>query len=443
MPERIRITDVSPRDGLQNEPGVIRTSDKVRLVELLAKTGVDEIEVGSFVSAKWVPQLADAAGVFDGLRPLFNREGGWETEARTSVYPSPDPGAAERSSLLRKEMLGVEWKLWERLKGDRLAGMEVRRRAPFGAHVLGFYCAEARLAIEVEGAMPDEVARRADDFQGFLADHGVSLLIVSQRDLEMNLENTVSLITRAALERSSKPLPPAGSPPLPLLSVLVPNLKGLESAAAVNTRAGFPLIGKVSVFTAASETFSSRNTNASIAETIERFRPLVPIAHGNNLLVRAYISCIIACPFEGPIDPARIAHVAGQLEDLGVDEIDLGDTIGAGKPDTIRTVLRSVHRGLHTTRLSALTLHLHDTFGVAADCVRAGLDFGIRSFDGAAGGLGGCPYASTPSARAPGNISTETLVKTIHSAGYSTGVDEGSLAEAGLFARSLAGSRCA
>jgi hydroxymethylglutaryl-CoA lyase len=353
-----------------------------------------------------------------------------------------DPMAAARSSDLRKKMSPAEWKLWERIKGERLGGMEVKRRYAFGAHVLGFFCPGARLAIEVKGGMPDEETRRGPDFAPFLSAHGVALLAVSARDLEADLEGTVSLITRTALERRSKPGAPSLAGGAPLLSALVPNLKGLEAALAINARGPEPLIGKVSVFTAASETFSRRNTNASIAETIERFEPVVKAAHEHRLLVRGYISCIIACPFEGPIDPGAVAAVAGQLEDLGVDEIDLGDTIGAGTPETVRTVLRSVHRRLKRVRLGSLTLHLHDTFGTAPECVKAALDFGVRSFDGAAGGLGGCPYASTPGKRAPGNIATEVLVRTIHGAGFVTAVDETALAEAGRFARSLtAGSR--
>ncbi len=300
--ERVRITDVSPRDGLQNEPGIIPTTDKVELIRRLCLTGVDEVEVTSFVSPKWVPQLADAQEVCASLSPL-------------------PPGGR------------------------------------IGGH--------------------------------------------------------------------------------PVFSVLVPNEKGMASALDVNARRH--VLSKVSVFTAASETFSKKNTNATIAETLERFVPVMEVAHDESLPVRAYISCVIACPFEGPISPAAVAHVARQLVDLGADEIDLGDTIGAGTPDTIRAMLAAVRAELGDSWLPAhrLTLHLHDTFGRAADCVNAALDFGVRSFDGSVAGLGGCPYASTPGKRAPGNISTELLVQTIHNAGYTTGVDTARLAEAADFARSI------
>ncbi|HYD01011.1 MAG TPA: hypothetical protein VEB22_07265, partial [Phycisphaerales bacterium] len=194
MAERVRITDVSPRDGLQNEAGVIPALEKVRLVELLCATGVDEVEVTSFVSAKWVPQLGDAREVFEGLAGLGL---------------TPLPGG--------------------------------------------------------EGGVRQ-----------------------------------------------------------PVLSVLVPNERGMQSALEVHGRGR--LIGKVSVFTAASETFSQRNTNAAIAETLERFKPVIAAARENRLPVRGYISCAVECPFEGPVAPAKVADVAAQLVRLGVDEIDLGDT---------------------------------------------------------------------------------------------------------------------
>ncbi len=296
--ERVRITDVSPRDGLQNEAGVIATADKVRLVDLLSASGVDEVEVTSFVSPKWVPQLGDAAEV----------------------------------------------------------------------------------------------------------------------------------LSKAAA-------PPTGV----VFSALVPNEKGLEGALSVNAaRPG--LVGKVSVFTAASETFARKNTNASIAETIERFVPVVTRAHEAGLRVRGYVSCVVACPFEGAIAPERVAWVSGRLLEIGVDEIDLGDTIGAGTPGTIREMLDAVLSACPTLErggAETLTLHLHDTFGRAAGCVVEALRAGVRSFDGSAGGLGGCPYASVEGRRAPGNIDTELLVRTIHAEGYRTGVDLGRLAGAGAMAREM------
>ena len=299
MPDRVRITDVAPRDGLQNEPGVITTADKARLVEMIARTGVDHIEVSSFVSPRWIPQLGDAADLF------------------------------------------------------------------------------ARLA----DVKPQHVS----------------------------------------------------------FSVLVPNEKGLSAALEVNRRADFQLIDKVSVFTAASETFSRRNTNATIAETLARFVPVARQAREADMPVRAYISCVVACPFEGPIAPARVADVAIRLLDLdGVVELDLGDTIGAATPDSIAAMIDAVRTTLDAHGSTAtITVHLHDTFGRATACVDKALSLGVRSFDGSAAGLGGCPYASTNDRRAPGNIATDGLVRTIERAGYKTGVDHDQLAEAAAFARSI------
>lgn len=301
MPDRVRITDVSPRDGLQNEPGVIPARAKVELVRALLASGLDEIEVSSFVSLRWVPQLGDAAEVFAAIA----------------------------------------------------------------------------------------------------ADHA------------------------AATDR-------------PMLSALVPNEKGLDGALAVN--AAYPgLIGKVSVFTAASESFASRNINATIEESIERFVPVVRRAHAAGLLVRGYVSCAIACPFEGAIVPDKVIEVSRKLLDIGVDEIDLGDTIGAGTPGSVRALLDAYAASFGPGAIAPerFTLHLHDTFGTAAACVRAALAAGVRSFDGSAGGLGGCPYASTPNARAPGNVATGVVVREVRAAGLECGVRADRLAAADACALAL------
>jgi hydroxymethylglutaryl-CoA lyase len=238
----------------------------------------------------------------------------------------------------------------------------------------------------------------------------------------------------------------------PLFSFLVPNDRGMEDACKANSEV--MSIDKIALFTAASETFSKRNTNASIAESLERFCAVMERAGcmcGGMPLVRGYVSCAIACPFEGPIDPERVADVAAKLVELGVHEIDLGDTIGAGTQKTVRKLIDVVAgrlgRGWLGERVPeqpGLTLHLHDTFGRAADCVRTALEMGVRSFDGSVAGLGGCPYASKtlPDGtvqRAPGNISTELLLRTVHEAGYETGVDLDALGRAAEFARSIVG----
>lgn len=315
----IRITDVSPRDGLQNESKLVATQDKAALAGLLLAAHVDELELTSFVSPKWVPQLGDAALVCELVaKDLF---------ANTSAA----------------------------------------------------------------------------------AAHGRTCI-----------------------------------------SALAPNDKGLAALLAANTACmqahGHPLLHKVSVFTAASESFAQKNTNASIAQTIERFAPMVEDAHASGLLVRGYISCAIACPFEGPILPAHVREVAEQLIALGVDEIDLGDTIGAATPATTRALLHDFADLIALPPQEApsgdeyaFTLHLHDTFGQAGECIREALALGVRSFDGSVAGLGGCPYASTPGKPAPGNVATELITSIAREMGFACGVDEHRLKQAAMFARGIVG----
>lgn len=298
MGDRVRIVEVSPRDGLQNEPAHVPTTEKARLVRALLTTGVDEVEATSFVSPKWIPQLGDAA-----------------------------------------ELLAL-----------------------------------------------------------------------------------------------LSPLPPAS----PAISVLVPNERGLDAALLAN--ASSAVISRIAVFTAASETFSQRNTNASIAQTLERFAPVIRRAREAGLGVRGYVSCAFACPFEGPTPPSATARVAAALTDLGAVEVSLGDTIGAGTTETTLRLLEAVRGALgraFTADAHAINFHLHDTFGRAADCVRAALREGVRSFDASAAGLGGCPYASTPAGRAPGNLDTAVLVRLVREAGHTCGVDEDALTRAAAIAREV------
>ncbi len=300
----VRITEVSPRDGLQNESRFVPTDRKAALIAALARSHPDEIEITSFVSPKWVPQLGDA----DALCDLLARD-------------------------------------------------------------------------------------------------------------------------------------PSAKPASTIYSALVPNERGMEHLLKANQRAGFALIDKVSVFAAASETFSQRNTNASIAQTMERFKPVVQLAHAHGLMVRGYISCVVACPYEGAVEPRAVASVASQLIDLGIDEIDLGDTIGAAAPESISRVIATTLETLEEAHgwsdASRLTLHLHDTTGRAAACAKAALKLGIRSFDASAAGLGGCPYASCEGRRAPGNIDTLTLCQAIEEAGFVHHIDTSALASAAAFARDL------
>jgi hydroxymethylglutaryl-CoA lyase len=269
----IRIVEVGPRDGLQNQAELVPTEVKIAFVDALSACGFDEIEVSSFVSPKWIPQLADAAEVFAGIR-------------RT-------PGV--------------------------------------------------------------------------------------------------------------------------VYMALVPNEEGLERAQAAKA-------DKVAVFTAASETFSRKNTNASIAETLRRFEPVVANA---GVPVRGYISTAFHCPFEGPIAPARVLPVARALIDLGCAELSIGDTIGKATPDEVRHLLDLLIPLEPPVRLA---LHLHDTYGQAVDNARAALAMGIKTFDASAGGIGGCPYAPG----APGNVATEALVAAF--AGR-TGIDPGRLEAAAAIVR--------
>ena len=294
---RVSITDVAPRDGLQNEPRPVPTPRKLELIRQLCDARVDQIEVTSFVSPKWIPQLADAAEVL---------------EQAAAIKPA-----------------GVR------------------------------FC------------------------------------------------------------------------------VLVPNVRGMQRALQVHERTAGAALDRVAVFTAASETFSRRNTNATIAETLERFEPVISLAREGGLPVRGYVSCAVACPFEGPIDPRQVADVSQRLLELGIDELDLADTIGVATPDDIERLLEAVLDRRGPSLLEHLTLHLHDTRGRAADCVRRALAVGVRSFDSAAGGLGGCPFASKPGCRAPGNLATETLVAVIREEGYQTSVEPDALAVAAATARQI------
>lgn len=268
-PGPVRITEVGPRDGLQNEPVFISTPQKIAFIEALSRTGVSEIEAGAFVSPQAVPQLADSEEVFR------------------------------------------------------------------------------------------QVTRR----------NGV------------------------------------------IYSALVPNERGLERALTVGVQ-------KVAVFTAASETFTMHNIRATIAESLQRFRPVVKKSRDAGLPVRGYISTVAFCPYEGRIRPAQVVDVMRQLLDLGVEEIALGETLGRAAPRDIRALLDAVLPHLPAPRL---VLHLHDTYGMAvANALTAWEGYGITAFDASAGGLGGCPYAPGAS----GNVATEDLVSALKASGAVVLVDE-------------------
>lgn len=191
--------------------------------------------------------------------------------------------------------------------------------------------------------------------------------------------------------------------------VLVPNYKGYEAAHAAGA-------GVVSVFAAASEGFSRANINCSIAESIERFRPVLARARADGVKVRGYVSCVLGCPFEGEIRPKAVADVAKTLWDLGCYEISLGDTIGVGTPTRAKEMLRAVGTHMPVARLA---MHFHDTYGQALANLYAGMEEGVRVIDSAAGGLGGCPFAPG----ATGNVATEDVVYMLEGMGIRTGVD--------------------
>jgi hydroxymethylglutaryl-CoA lyase len=281
MAEHVTLYEVSPRDGLQNEPRAIATVDKIALVDRLTACGFSHIEVASFVSPRWVPQMADGAAVLAGI--------------------------------------------------TRKAG-----------------------------------------------------------------------VTYAAL---------------------VPNLKGYEAARAARA-------GEIAVFAAASETFSQRNINCSIAESLDRFAPVAAAAAADGVRLRGYVSCVTDCPFEGSVPPARVAAVAGRLLALGCREVSLGDTIGRGTPDRVAAMLRTV---LDVAPAEKFAGHFHDTSGHALANVVVGLEHGLRVFDASCGGLGGCPYAPG----AAGNVATELVAARLAGLGYATGLDPERLAEAAAFARRL------
>ncbi|MHC2280193.1 hydroxymethylglutaryl-CoA lyase [Bradyrhizobium diazoefficiens] len=191
--------------------------------------------------------------------------------------------------------------------------------------------------------------------------------------------------------------------------VLVPNEKGYDAARAAGARV-------VSVFAAASEGFSRANINCTVAESIERFKPVLARAKTDGVKVRGYISCVLGCPFDGEIKPKAVANLASTLWDLGCYEISLGDTIGVGTPAKAKEMLRAVSADIPAANLA---MHFHDTYGQALANLYAGLEQGVRVIDAAAGGLGGCPYALG----ATGNVATEDVVYMLEGMGISTGVD--------------------
>jgi hydroxymethylglutaryl-CoA lyase len=203
--------------------------------------------------------------------------------------------------------------------------------------------------------------------------------------------------------------------------VLVPNMRGLERAVAAGADA-------IAVFTAASEAFAQANIRMTIAESMEAFRPVLAAARERGMWTRGYVSTAFGCPYQGAVEPADVVRVAGELADLGCDEVSVGDTIGVAEPAAVERVVSGLLDRMPAERVA---LHLHDTRGRALENARAGLLLGVRTFDGSAAGLGGCPFAPG----APGNLATESLVAWLHAEGLVTGVDEAALDRAAAYVR--------
>lgn len=206
-------------------------------------------------------------------------------------------------------------------------------------------------------------------------------------------------------------------------TALTPNLKGLERALLAG-------VDEVAIFAAASETFSRKNLNCTIEESFDRFAPVLDAAKIAGIPVRGYVSCVTDCPFEGPVAPASVAQVAARLYQLGCYEISLGDTIGHGTPKSVAAMLAAVKKMVPVSHLAG---HFHDTKGRALENIAVSLEAGLRTFDAAAAGLGGCPFA--PGAK--GNVATESVAAYLEDAGFHTGIDAGKLAIAADYARAL------
>jgi hydroxymethylglutaryl-CoA lyase len=206
-------------------------------------------------------------------------------------------------------------------------------------------------------------------------------------------------------------------------AALTPNLRGFDGALAAKA-------DEIAIFGAASEGFSQKNINCSIEESLIRFAPVAAAAAEHGIPMRGYVSCVTDCPYDGPTAPDQVAEVAGKLLEMGCYEISLGDTIGSGTPETVGRMLEAV---LKTVPAAQLAGHYHDTKARALDNILVSLDLGLRVFDAAAGGLGGCPYA--PGAK--GNVATEAVVALLHDKGFETGIDLARLTEVAQFAKSL------
>ncbi|KAF2199173.1 aldolase [Delitschia confertaspora ATCC 74209] len=335
--DHVRVVEVGPRDGLQNEKQSIPVATKIELVERLAQTGLKTIEAGSFVSPKWVPQMANSSEILE--RILHNPP------------KAPHP-------------------------------------------------------ITYQFLLPN--AKGLDNFFSTYQSHTSS--------------------TQQDAYPTPPPSPKSDHGPALNTSSQDPNAMPSSSSGAEAMSKGGSTSNPIelSIFTAATETFTQKNTNCSIAESLQRFEPIMKRAKEQNINVRAYISVALGCPYEGPnVDPHKVAELAVSLLEMGADEISVADTTGMGTAPKTADLLKVLSAaGIEN---SDLALHFHDTYGMALVNSVVALEHGIRTFDAAVGGLGGCPF----SPGATGNVATEDLVHLFHSLGLKTGVDMQRLSEVG------------
>ncbi|TIA39778.1 hydroxymethylglutaryl-CoA lyase [Aureobasidium pullulans] len=335
--DQVRIVEVGPRDGLQNEKSSISSDVKIDLVRRLAATGLKTIEAGSFVHPKWTPQMASSDKVLQNL-----------------LQQPPQS----------TEPVTYQW-LLPNIKG-----------------LTNFISTHNQSSTKGTNSYPTPPPSPVHD-------SGPALNTSSQNPNDM-------------------PSAPSG-------------------AAAMDAKSSVEQPKhEVSIFLAATESFSQKNTNCSIAGSLERFQPLITAARDKGFAVRAYISVALGCPFEGPdVDPHKVAELAASLLEMGADEISVADTTGMGTALRTRELLRTLTSA--GIRNDDLALHFHDTFGQAMVNTLVGLEHGIRTFDSAVGGLGGCPY----SPGATGNVATEDLVYSLESLGVNTGIDLSEISKIG------------
>ncbi|MCJ1472057.1 hypothetical protein MMC13_000702 [Lambiella insularis] len=345
--EEVRIIEVGPRDGLQNEKNSVPLNTKLELIRRLASTGVRTIEAGSFVAPKWVPQMANSADVLDHI--LAHPPAAQHPIAYNFLVPN-------------------------------LKGLEN--------------------LIQVSEAQDPSIPKTLQE------------------------------------DPNAPPTPPAtpeaeSEEPAPITSTQDPNempstTSGIDDPVQPGKSASVPFAVEISLFAAATEAFSKANTNCTIAESLERCKPIIALAKTQNIRVRGYVSVALGCPYEGPnVSPSKVAEITATLLEMGADEVSVADTTGMGTAPRTQELLKALSTAGVANK--DLALHFHDTYGQALVNAVVGLEHGIRTFDSSVGGLGGCPYSKG----ATGNVATEDLAYCMHSLGAHTGVDVEKMAEIG------------